>query len=113
MALPPTNTPAAVPWRFRIDGKSTEYQHLTGNVCFDHGDPLVDAALGIIQVLRCVVSTQLARGELKEVLAEFRPQAYPFHLLYPPSRQRSAKLTVLRDALDLHWGRKPLNPRQV
>ena len=106
----------AFPWRFRIDGKSTEYQHLTGNVCFDHGDPLVDAALqglGIVQVLRCVVSTQLARGELKEVLADFRPQAYPFHLLYPPSRQRSAKLTVLRDALDLHWGRKPLNPRQV
>lgn len=108
----PRGQTKAVPWRFRIDGKSTEYHHLSGNVRFDHGDPLVDAAiqgLGIVQVLRCVVSDKLARGELKEVLTEFCPQAYPFHLLYPPSRQRAAKLTVLRDALIQHWGRKPLS----
>lgn len=97
------------PWKFRVDNNSTEYHQLAGNVCFDHGDPLVDAALqglGIVQVLRCVVADKLANGELKEILAEFRPQALAFHLLYPPSRQRSAKLTVLREALLQRWGAK-------
>ncbi|ENM5816173.1 LysR family transcriptional regulator [Vibrio mimicus] len=104
-----TNT---LPWRFRIDGKGIEYRQLVGNVCFDHGDPLIDAALqglGVVQVLRCVVADKLANGELKEVLTDFRPQAHSFHLLYPPSRQRSAKLTVLREALIFLWGRKTLN----
>ncbi|ENM5860083.1 LysR family transcriptional regulator, partial [Vibrio mimicus] len=101
-----------LPWRFRIDGKGIEYRQLVGNVCFDHGDPLIDAALqglGAVQVLRCVVTDKLANGELKEILTDFRPQAHSFHLLYPPSRQRSAKLTVLREALILLWGRKTLN----
>jgi DNA-binding transcriptional LysR family regulator len=53
--------------------------------------------LGLIQVPRYRVSTELASGALVEVLAGFPPSPLPIHVLYSPSRQLSPRLRVLID----------------
>ncbi|WP_027253034.1 LysR family transcriptional regulator [Photobacterium halotolerans] len=94
------------PWRFTDNGKPISMD-VSGNLILDHGDPLVEAAVagtGIVQLLTFFVRPYLADGRLQEVLSHNAPPPQPLTLLYPPSRQYSAKLTVFREALLSHWG---------
>ncbi|MCM0147185.1 LysR family transcriptional regulator [Photobacterium galatheae] len=94
------------PWRFTENGKCISLD-VGGNLILDHGDPLADAAItgtGIAQLLTFFVRPYLADGRLQEVLSQYAPPPQPITLLYPPSRQYSAKLTVFREALIAHWG---------
>ncbi|UIP27386.1 LysR family transcriptional regulator [Photobacterium sp. TLY01] len=94
------------PWRFTDHGKPINID-VSGNLILDHGDPLVEAAVtgtGIVQLLTFFVRPYLADGRLQEVLSHNAPPPQPLTLLYPPSRQYSAKLTVFREALLSHWG---------
>ncbi|WP_120511582.1 LysR family transcriptional regulator [Photobacterium salinisoli] len=94
------------PWRFTDNGKPISID-VSGNLILDHGDPLVEAAVtgtGIVQLLTFFVRPYLADGRLQEVLSHNAPPPQPLTLLYPPSRQYSAKLTVFREALLSHWG---------
>ncbi|MDO6580978.1 LysR family transcriptional regulator [Photobacterium sp. 2_MG-2023] len=94
------------PWRFTDNGKPISMD-VGGNLILDHGDPLVEAAVsgtGIVQLLTFFVRPYLADGRLQEVLSHNAPPPQPLTLLYPPSRQYSAKLTVFREALISHWG---------
>ncbi len=97
------------PWQFNHNGKATRL-NVSGNLLLDHGDPLVDAAvngIGIAQLLTFFVRPYLANGRLQQVLAQYAPTPQSLNLLYPPSRQYSAKLTVFRDALMKHWSTSP------
>src|SRR5262249_38781582 len=65
-------------------------------------ETMVSAArlgLGLIQVPRYHIATDLERGTLVEVLADFRPSPTPVSLLYPRSRQLSPRVRVFIDWL--------------
>ena len=53
--------------------------------------------LGLIQVPRYRVSSELASGALVEVLAGFPPSPLPIHVLYSHTRQLSPRLRVFID----------------
>jgi DNA-binding transcriptional LysR family regulator len=53
--------------------------------------------LGLIQVPRYRVASELARGALVEVLAGFPPAPLHVHALYPHTRQLSPRLRVFID----------------
>jgi DNA-binding transcriptional LysR family regulator len=53
--------------------------------------------LGLIQVPRYRVTSELARGALVEVLASFPPSPLPVHALYSHTRQLSPRLRVFID----------------
>jgi len=53
--------------------------------------------LGLIQVPRYRVSSELASGALVEVLAGFPPSPLPVHALYSHTRQLSPRLRVFID----------------
>ena len=53
--------------------------------------------IGLIQVPRYRVSTELARGVLVEVLADFPPPRLPVHVLYSHTRQLTPRLRVFID----------------
>jgi DNA-binding transcriptional LysR family regulator len=55
------------------------------------------AGLGLIQVPRYRVASELARGVLLEVLADFPPSPLPVHVLYSHTRQLSPRLRVFID----------------
>src|SRR5260370_816351 len=52
--------------------------------------------LGLIQVPRYRVSSELAGGALLEVLAGFPPSPLPVHVLYSHTRQLSPRLRVFK-----------------
>jgi DNA-binding transcriptional LysR family regulator len=53
--------------------------------------------LGLIQVPRYRVSSELAGGALVEVLADFPPSPLPVHVLYSQTRHLSPRLRVFID----------------
>jgi DNA-binding transcriptional LysR family regulator len=61
--------------------------------------------LGLVQVPRFHVETDLARGTLIQVLAQCPPPSVPVSLLYPRSRQLSPRVRVFIDWLMGAFGR--------
>lgn len=57
------------------------------------------AGLGIIHTFNYTVRTAIERGELVPILDDWRPPAYPFHVLYPPNRHLSNRVRVFIDWL--------------
>lgn len=55
------------------------------------------AGLGLIQVPRYRVETELARAALVEVLSDFPPSPLPVHILYSHTRRLSPRLRVFID----------------
>jgi DNA-binding transcriptional LysR family regulator len=55
------------------------------------------AGLGIIQNFNFVVRPFLESGQLVEILADWRPPPYPFHVVYPPNRHMSHRVRVFID----------------
>lgn len=95
-----------VSWRFSEGGSQQEYD-FDGNLILDHGDPLLEAACldtGVVQLMRYFVDDALQQGKLQEILPTYAPRPHPLFLVYQPSRQHSAKLEVLRQALLDQWG---------
>jgi DNA-binding transcriptional LysR family regulator len=88
-----------IPLEFTVDG---ELQHVTATLALSvvSGDMMVATArmgLGLIQVPRYHVASDLASGALVEVLAEFRPSPTPVSMLYPRTRQLSPRVRVFID----------------
>jgi len=63
--------------------------------------------LGLIQVPRYHINTDLASGSLLEVLPAYRPPPTPVHLLYPQRRQMSPRVRVFIDWLSREFARHP------
>lgn len=57
------------------------------------------AGLGIIHTFSYTVRPYVERGELVPILTDWRPAAYPFHVLYPPNRHLSNRVRVFIDWL--------------
>lgn len=52
------------------------------------------AGLGIIQTFTYAAAAALKQGRLVEILQPWRPQPYPFHLVYPQNRHVTHRLRV-------------------
>jgi DNA-binding transcriptional LysR family regulator len=90
-----------IPLEFTIAGK---LRHLTLQVALSvtAAETMAAAArlgLGLIQVPRYHLASDLKRGSLVEVLTEFRPSPTPVSLLYPQSRLLSPRVRVFIDWL--------------
>jgi len=55
------------------------------------------AGLGIIQVPRYRITSEVANGSLVEILADMPPPPIPVHALYSHTRQLSPRLRVFLD----------------
>ncbi|WP_322049232.1 LysR family transcriptional regulator [Paraburkholderia sp. J67] len=91
----------AMPFRFEQDGASIEIkvEHRIGvnesNGHFAAGM----AGLGIVQTFMHTAGPALRDGALVEILAKWRPPAYPFHVVYPQNRYVTHRLRVFIDWL--------------
>jgi DNA-binding transcriptional LysR family regulator len=52
------------------------------------------AGLGLIHTLDFMVRPAIDRGELMPILESWRPEPLDVYIVYPPSRQLSAKVRV-------------------
>lgn len=90
-----------IPLEFMAGGK-LRYVTLPTTISVVAAETYVAAALlglGLIQVPRYRVASNLAAGTLVEVLADFPPSPSPVFVLYPQSRQLSPRVRVFIDWL--------------
>jgi LysR family transcriptional regulator, regulator for bpeEF and oprC len=91
----------AVPFRFERAGEKLEIkaEHRLGvNEANAHLAAAL-AGLGIIQTFTYAAASALKEGSLVEILGEWRPAAYPFHVVYPQNRHVTQRLRVFIDWL--------------
>ena len=91
----------AVPFRFERDGERSELklEHRIGvNESNAHLAACV-AGLGIVQTFSYAAGAALRDGTLVEILADWRPAPYPFHVVYPHNRYVTHRLRVFIDWL--------------
>ncbi|EJN08903.1 LysR family transcriptional regulator [Herbaspirillum sp. YR522] len=91
----------AVPFRFEHQGARSEIkvEHRIGvNESNAHLAAAL-AGLGIIQTFRYAAGPALADGALVEILPQWRPAPYPFHVVYPQNRHVTHRLRVFIDWL--------------
>lgn len=84
----------AFPFRFMKDKQKLELkaEHRVGvNESNAHLAAAV-AGLGIIQTFRYAAAVELQAGRLVEILRDWQPQRYPFHLVYPQNRHLTQRL---------------------
>lgn len=89
------------PWQFMAsDGQYSV--EVAARMVFDSGDPLLEATelgAGIAQVMEFFAAPALAASRVQRVLVDHEGSSRPLSLVYPPSRQRSARLRALVEAL--------------
>jgi DNA-binding transcriptional LysR family regulator len=91
------DAPEIAPLGFMVGGK-TRQMVLPATITVTGPETNVASAclgLGLIQVPRYRVATELAAGKLVEVLADSPPAPLPVHVLYSPTRQLSPRLRVV------------------
>ena len=92
---------AVLPLEFTIDGVVRNV-NLPASVTVNAAESLVAAGrlgLGLIQVPRYHIESDLEQGTLVPVLPDFPPTPTPVSLLYPPNRQLSPRVRVFIDWL--------------
>lgn len=96
-----------VAWQFIDTGRPRDVE-ASGRLIFDNGDALLEAArlgLGVAQLMDFAVADDLAAGRLIEVLQPFAGRQREIAIVYPPSRQRSPRITAFTQILFERWGR--------
>jgi DNA-binding transcriptional LysR family regulator len=94
-------TGALLPLEFILDGV-VRHVDLPAAVAVDGAESLVAAGrlgLGLIQVPRYHIESDLQRGTLVSVLPDYPPTPTPVSLLYPRNRQLSPRVRVFIDWL--------------
>jgi LysR family transcriptional regulator, regulator for bpeEF and oprC len=85
--------------------KAVLNMHPPYRVIVDDGEGLVQAArhgAGLTQVPHYMAAEELGRGNLVEVLPDFRPPPMPVYVVWPGNRLMPARLRVFIDALVAH-----------
>ncbi|OQM74059.1 LysR family transcriptional regulator [Manganibacter manganicus] len=105
MGLLAPDTPSITPLAFTVAGKVQELMlpmvvTVTGP---DTNLASACAGLGIVQVPRYRVVSELAKGTLVELLADCPPPLTPVHALYSHTRQLSPRLRVFIDWLEQQY----------
>jgi DNA-binding transcriptional LysR family regulator len=89
------------PFEFTVDGEPTEIQ-IPGAISVFGAQIYAASAiagLGLIQVPRYRVATQIEQGLLREVLPAYAPPPMPVSVLYPHNRHMSPRVRVFVDWL--------------
>lgn len=91
-----TSTGRAIPFRFERDGMKSEIkiEHWIGLNESNAHVAAGEAGLGIIQTFAYCTRQALKSGELIEVLKDWRPSKFPFHVVYPQNRHLTHRLRV-------------------
>lgn len=103
-----TQTGRAMPFRFEHKGERTEFK-LDYRVGINESNAHLAAGLeglGIIQTFAYAAGPAIKAGRLVEILKKWRPQAYPFHVVYPSNRHVTHRLRVFMDWLVDHFPAK-------
>ncbi|AQW31170.1 LysR family transcriptional regulator [Ralstonia syzygii subsp. celebesensis] len=83
-------------WEYRVDGR-TAYRPMQGVVTVSTAESYeaaCQAGLGMIQAPVSGLAPQIARGELVEVLPQYRPAPMPVSLVYPNRRNLPVRVQV-------------------
>ena len=93
-------TGKAMPLEFAVDGRITSVQ-LGASVSVTGADLYTGAAvagLGLVQVPRYRVASEIEAGRLKVLLGDFAPPPLPVSVIYPQNRQLSPRVRAFT-----HW----------
>ncbi|TCV97800.1 DNA-binding transcriptional LysR family regulator [Luteibacter rhizovicinus] len=85
-----------LPWEFLVSGREQQLP-APSRVIVNNAESYIAccvAGLGLIQIPRFDVQHLLERGELVEIMPEFRAASMPVSLIYPHRRQRSRRLNA-------------------
>lgn len=94
-------TGRAFPFRFLCDGELTELK-VQRSLGINESNAHLAAALaglGIVQTFTYSVNSALQQGTMVEILSDWRPPRYPFHVVYPQNRHVTNRLRVFIDWL--------------
>jgi DNA-binding transcriptional LysR family regulator len=97
-----TNTSNPDVWRFRKAGGEEAAVRVDGPIRTDSGDamiPALCAGLGVARLPDFLIASELANGDLEEVLEEWSGSAAALHLLTPPGTLRPARVEALIEFL--------------
>jgi LysR family transcriptional regulator, regulator for bpeEF and oprC len=100
------------PWQFRVANRDVSFVP-PSRVHVDEGDAIVRAAvlgMGLGQVPHYMVSEELARGELVEVLSKMRPSSMPIAAVMPSGRMIPSRVRALLEFIDLRADAFPTAP---
>ena len=87
----------ALDWRFTKD-KQEQIIRISGNFATNNAQALRKAALagcGIVYVPRCSVYEDIQRGDLIELLPDYRPRSLGIYAVYPYTRHQPEKIRLL------------------
>jgi len=90
------------PWQFKVAGRNVTLLP-PSRIRVDDGDAMVGAAvlgLGASQQPHYMVTAQLARGELVELLPETRPPPMPIAAVMPSARMVPSRVRALLELID-------------
>jgi LysR family transcriptional regulator for bpeEF and oprC len=99
-------------WHLRLRGRNVTLLP-PSRLRVDEGDAIVRAAvlgMGIGQVPHYMVTDQLARGELVELLPALRPPAMPIAAVMPSARMVPTRVRVLLEMIEYSADAFPLAP---
>lgn len=94
-------------WRFAGPGQQNVAVQVRSRLTVNSGEAMLPAlrqGVGIARLPDFIVGEALAKGELEEILLEWRPPPFGLHLVTPPSRLRPARVEALLDFLARHHG---------
>lgn len=88
-------------FRFERDGKEVKVDGVSRLSVNESNAHLAAAlaGLGVLQSFEWKLRPALRSGQLVSILDDWRPSAYPFHVLYPPNRFMNTRLRVFIDWL--------------
>jgi len=100
------------PVQLQLDGTMINL-HPPYRIILDDGEALVQAArlgAGLTQVPDYMVAEELMRGDLVEVLPDFRPLPMPVSVVWPGNRLMPSRLRAFIDALAAHCRQSRVEP---
>lgn len=83
-------------WDFSKDGERIQLA-LTGPIAVNNADAYLTAALsglGIVQLSTLTIGDYFKTGQLEMILADWKTDSIPMHVVYPQNRHLSAKVRV-------------------
>ncbi|MHB9837140.1 LysR family transcriptional regulator [Paraburkholderia terrae] len=99
VAIQSTPSTSSPEWRFRVDGKPVVVP-IQPRLITTTNDSAMTAAmsgLGIVCLLSCQISSELAEGRLRIVLPEYELATLPVHVLHREGRRANRKVRAFLD----------------
>lgn len=105
-----SRTGRVIDWDYMIDGVRTEVK-IKGTVSVNDAEGYMALALqgfGLVQATRYMALPHIEKGELVEILKQWKPAPLPISVLYPQNRHLSPKVRAFADWAAELFSRCPL-----